>query len=66
MKFTRRKQKEEICRAARQKKPMGVMFYPDLAKRTLQRRAEDIPGLVAERKKGKIVYFINVQTSREG
>ena len=37
---------------------MGVMFYLDLAKRTLQRRAEDIPRLVAERKKGKIAYFI--------
>ena len=43
VKFTRWKQKEEILRAARQKKPMGVMFCPDLAKRTLQRRAEDIP-----------------------
>ena len=39
-------------------KPMGVMFYPDLANRTLQRRAEDIPRLVAERKNGKIAYFI--------
>ena len=37
---------------------MEVMFYPDLAKITLQRRAEDIPRLVAERKKGKIAYFI--------
>ena len=58
VKFTRWKQKEEILRAARQKKPMGLVFYPDLAKRTLQRRAEDIPRLVAERKKGKIAYFI--------
>ena len=37
---------------------MGVMFCPDLAKRTLQKRAEDIPRLAAERKKGKIAYFI--------
>ena len=58
MKFTRWKQKEEILRAARQKKPMGITFYPDLAKRILQRRVEDIPRLVAERKKGKIAYFI--------
>ena len=29
-----------------------------LAKRTLQRRGEDIPRFVAERKKGKIAYFI--------
>ena len=58
VKFTRWKQKEETLRAARQKKPMGVMFYPDLAKRTLQRIAEDIPRLVAQRKKGKIANFI--------
>ena len=50
VKFTRWKQKGEILRAARQKKPMEVMFYPDLAKRTLQRRAVDIPRLVAEAK----------------
>ena len=37
---------------------MGVMFHPDLAKRTLQRRAEEIPRLVAQCKKGKIAYFI--------
>ena len=34
------------------------MLYRALAKRTLQRRAEDIHRLVAERKKGKIAYFI--------
>ena len=37
---------------------MGVMFYPDSAKKkTIQRRAEDIPKLVAECKKGKIANF---------
>ena len=51
-------QKEEILEGAQQKKPMGVTFYPDLAKRTLQRRDEDIPRLVADRKQGKIAYFI--------
>ena len=63
VKFTRWKQKEEILRAARQKKPMGAMFYPDLAKRTLQGRA---PRLVAECKKGKIVYFIMGQLVLRG
>ena len=51
-------ERKKILRAARQKKPMGVMFHPDLAKRTLQRRVEHISRLVAERKKGKTAYFI--------
>ena len=58
MKFTRWKQKQQIIRVARQKKPMGVMFYLDLDERTLQRRAEDIPRLVVGRKKGKLHSFI--------
>ena len=51
-------ERKKILRAARQKKPMGVMFHPDLAKRTLQRRVEHISRLVAERKKSKTAYFI--------
>ena len=34
------------------------MFYPDMAKRTLDRKTEQIPDLIEERKKGKIAYFV--------
>ena len=34
------------------------MFYPDYARCTLNRRAEKIPRLLAERKKGNIAYFV--------
>ena len=43
VKFARWKQKEEILRPARHKKPMGVMFYPDLAKRTFKKELKIFP-----------------------
>ena len=58
VKFSHWKQKERVLRIAREKKPNGIMFYPDMAKRTLDRRNEQIPDLIEERKKGKIAYFV--------
>ena len=52
------KRKEKVLRAARELKPEGVQFYPDFAKRTLQRRASQIAKLLEERKKGKVAYFV--------
>ena len=40
------------------KKPRGIMFYPDFAKRTLDRRAKRIPELMEHRKNGRIAYFV--------
>ena len=57
-KFTYWKQKEKVLHAARELKPEGVQFYPDFAKRTLQRRVSQIPKLLEERKKGKVAYFV--------
>ena len=51
VKYTKWKQKETVLHTARQKKPKGILFYPDYARRTLNRRAEKIPRLLAERKK---------------
>ena len=50
-KFTYWKQKEKVLHAARELKPEGVQFYPDFAKRTLQRRVSQISKLLEERKK---------------
>ena len=52
------KQKEAILAAARKKKPKNVRFFQDLSSRTLQRRAEKIPKLIQERKKGNVAYFV--------
>ena len=57
-KFTFWKQKEKVLRASRQKKPKGIKLFPDFAKRTLDRRAEKIPELTEQRKKGKIAYLV--------
>ena len=57
-KFTFWKQKEKVLRAARQKKPKDIRLFPDFAKRTLDRRAEKIPELIEQRKKGKIAYLV--------
>ena len=57
-KFTFWKQKENVLRAARQKKLNGVKLVPDFAKRTLDRRAEKIPELIKQRKMGKIAYLV--------
>ena len=58
MKFNHWKQKERVLRIAQEKKPKGIMFYLDMAKRTLDRRTELIPDFIEERKKGKIAYFV--------
>ena len=42
-KFTYWKQKEKVLRAAKELKLEGVQFYLGFAKRTLQRRASQIP-----------------------
>ena len=34
------------------------MFYPEYARRTLNRRAERIPRPLADRKKGNIAHFV--------
>ena len=57
-KFTFWKQKERVLRAAKQKKPKDIRLFPDFAKRTLDRRAEKIPELIEQRKKGKIAYLV--------
>ena len=57
-KFTFWKQKEKVLRAARQKKAKDIRLFPDFAKRTIDRRAEKIPELIEQRKKGKIAYLV--------
>ena len=57
-KFTFWKQKEKVLRAVRQKKPKDIKLFPDFAIRTLDRRAEKIPELTEQRKKGKIAYLV--------
>ena len=52
------KVKEAVLREARKIKPEGVMFYNDLAKRTLNRRTEQVPEMVKYRKQGLQAYFI--------
>ena len=52
------RQKEAILKAAREVKPKEIRFFQDLSARTLQRRADQIPKLIAERKKGNTAYFI--------
>ena len=56
--FTSSKQKEAILAKARQVKPKDMKFYQDLSSKTLERRAEQIPRLIQERKKGNIAYFV--------
>ena len=51
------KQKEGILKATREVKPKEIHFFQDLLG-TLQRRADQIPKLIAERKKGNTAYFI--------
>ena len=57
-KISNLKVKEAVLREARKIKPEGVMFYNDLAKRTLNRRTEQIPEMVKYRKQGLQAYFI--------
>ncbi len=52
------KDKERILKKAREVKPDGVKFLADLSKRTLDRREEQVPDLIAARKSGKIAFFV--------
>ena len=52
------KQKEAISKAAREVKPKEIRFYQDLSTRTLERRAQKIPDLTAERKRGNTAYLV--------
>ena len=56
--FTSWKQKEAILAKARQVKPKDMKFYQGLSSKTLERRAEQIPRLIQERRKGSIAYFV--------
>ena len=56
--FSSWKEKEAILATARKVKPKQIKFFQDLSSRTLKKRAEKIPDLIRERKKGKITYFI--------
>ena len=52
------KMKENILRATRKRKPKGVQFMGDFAKRTLDRRASMIPNMLEARKEGKIAFLV--------
>ena len=45
-------------RIARNKKPKGIQFMNDLARRTLDRRAKKIPQMLEHRKNGKTAFMI--------
>ena len=57
-KFCKWKDKEAILKKARALKPEGVKFFPDYAKRTLERRALQKDSLIAARAQGKVAYFV--------
>ena len=57
-KFMSWKQREMIVSSARQKRPKGISFFPDLSKRTLQRHADQIPLMIQACKEGKDAYFV--------
>ena len=52
------KHKSEVIQAARKLKPDGVMFLQDFSARTLDRRAAQVPDLMAARRRGKIAYLV--------
>ena len=58
IKFKSWKQKEAVLRMARNKKPGGLYFHPDLAAITLQRCRSQVPEMLRGRKEGKTAYFI--------
>ena len=45
-------------RAARESKPKDVQFLEDYSKKTLEKRRELIPQLIAERKKGRHAFLV--------
>ena len=57
-KFCKWKDKEAILKKARTLKPEGVKFFPDFAKRTLERRALQKDSLIAARAQRKVAYFV--------
>ena len=52
------KQKDQVVRAARESKPKDVQFLEDYSKKTLEKRRELIPELIAERKKGRRAFLV--------
>ena len=52
------KMKENILKTARKRKPKGVQFMGDFAKRTLDRRASMIPNMLEARKQGRIAFLV--------
>ena len=52
------KEKENVIREARRKRPKGVQFLNDFARRTLDRRAEKIPEMPEHRRNGKTAFMI--------
>ena len=57
-KMAKWKDKELILKKAREIKPDGVKFLADLSRRTLQKREEQVPELLAARRMGKTTYFV--------
>ena len=51
------KVKENILKIARKKKPKNVLFLNDFSQRTLEKRAENIPRMLEERKKGNVAFL---------
>ena len=52
------KQKEQILKATRRIKPVGLYVNEDLAKETLDKREEQRPKLEEAKRNGKIAYFV--------
>ena len=57
-KFLSWKDKDPVLRSARSIKPDGVQFLEDFSKRTLDKRKEKIPELIAARKSGKRAFLV--------
>ena len=56
--FRFKKEKKNVIREARRKRPKGVQFLNDFARRTLDRRAEKIPEMLDHRRNGKTAFII--------
>ena len=52
------KDKDQVLRSARSIKPDGVQFLEDFSKRTLDKRKEKIPELIAACKSGKRAFLV--------
>eukprot|EP00795_Rhopilema_esculentum_P003893 gene3893-15204_t len=57
-KLAKWKDKECILKKAREIKPDGIKFLVDLSWRTMIKREEQVPEMLAARKQGKITYFV--------